>query len=130
MIAELAARRRAPARRPPASRAPGGRRRPPPSRPPPSRRRNAAYVEAQALRERGHIDDAIAKFKQAIAADPRHVAARTALGELLLKIRRDDEAIEVLRAAVDKNPTYPLAWYDLAFALRARGPHGRSGRRL
>ena len=29
----------------------------------------------------------------------------------------------VLRAAVDKNPTYSLAWYDLAFGLRARGQH-------
>ena len=84
---------------------------------------NAAYVEAQTLRDRGHIEESIAKFKQAIAADPRHSAARTALGELLLKIRRDDEAITVLRAAVDKNPTYSLAWYDLAFALRARNQH-------
>jgi tetratricopeptide (TPR) repeat protein len=84
---------------------------------------NAAYVEAQTLRDRGHIDESIMKFKQAIAADPRHSAARTALGELLLKIRRDDEAITVLRATVDKNPTYTLAWYDLAFALRVRGQY-------
>jgi tetratricopeptide (TPR) repeat protein len=82
---------------------------------------NLSYVEAQSLRDHGHIDESIAKFRQAIAADPRHMAARAALGELLLKIRRDDEAIEVLRAAVDKNPGYPLAWYDLAFAYRARG---------
>lgn len=84
---------------------------------------NAAYVEAQLLRDRGRIEESIVKFKQAIAADPRHSAARTALGELLLKIRRDDEAITVLRATVDKNPTYSLAWYDLAFALRVRGQH-------
>jgi tetratricopeptide (TPR) repeat protein len=82
---------------------------------------SAAYVEAQSLRDHGHIDESIAKFRQAITTDPRHLAARAALGELLLKIRRDDEAIEVFRAALDKNPTYPLAWYDLAFALRARG---------
>jgi tetratricopeptide (TPR) repeat protein len=84
---------------------------------------NAAFVEAQTLRDRGHIEESIAKFKQAIAADPRHSAARTALGELLIKIRRDDEAITVLRTTVDKNPTYALAWYDLAFALRVRGQH-------
>jgi tetratricopeptide (TPR) repeat protein len=83
----------------------------------------AAYAEAQLLRDRGHIEEAIVKFKQAIAADPRHSAARTALGELLLKIRRDDEAITVLRGAVEKNPNYSLAWYDLAFALRTRGQH-------
>ncbi|HEY7376015.1 MAG TPA: tetratricopeptide repeat protein [Polyangia bacterium] len=81
---------------------------------------NAAYVEAQTLRDRGHVEEAIAKFKQAFATDPRHWAARTALGELLLKIRRDDEAITVLKGTVDKNPSYSLAWYDLAFALRVR----------
>ena len=84
---------------------------------------NAAFLEAQALRDRGRIDDAIAKFKKAIADDPQHSAARTALGELLLKIRRDDEAIAAFRATVEKNPAYSLAWYDLAFALRVRGQH-------
>jgi tetratricopeptide (TPR) repeat protein len=78
------------------------------------------FAEAQGLRERGHLDEAIAKYQQAIAADPKHLAARAALGELLLKIHRDDEAIEVFRAALDKNPAYPLALYDLAFALRVR----------
>jgi tetratricopeptide (TPR) repeat protein len=82
---------------------------------------NAPFAEAQSLRDRGHIDESITKFQDAIAADPRFMPARAALGELLLKIRRDDEAIEVFRAAVEKNPTYPLAWYDLAFAYRARG---------
>jgi tetratricopeptide (TPR) repeat protein len=80
-----------------------------------------AFVEAQSLRDRGHIEEAITKFQQAIAADPRFMPARAALGELLLKIRRDDEAIEVFKAAIEKNPTYPLAWYNLAFAYRARG---------
>jgi tetratricopeptide (TPR) repeat protein len=92
----------------------------PPKAPPPSPG-NPAYVEAQALRDKGRIEDSLAKFRQAIALDPRHVAARTAMGELLLKIRRDDEAIDVFRIAVDKTPTFPLAWYDLAFAYRARG---------
>jgi tetratricopeptide (TPR) repeat protein len=78
------------------------------------------FAEAQALRERGHFDEAIAKYQQAIAADPKHIASRAALGELLLKIHREDEAIEVFRAALDKNPSYPLALYDLAFALRVR----------
>jgi tetratricopeptide (TPR) repeat protein len=78
------------------------------------------FAEAQALRERGRLDEAIAKYQQAIAADPKHMASRAALGELLLKIHREDEAIEVFRAALDKNPAYPLALYDLAFALRVR----------
>jgi tetratricopeptide (TPR) repeat protein len=78
------------------------------------------FVEAQALRDRGQIDEAVAKYQQAIAADPKHMPARAALGELLLKVHRDDEAIEVFRAALDKNPTFAPALYDLAFALRVR----------
>jgi tetratricopeptide (TPR) repeat protein len=79
------------------------------------------YAKAQQLRDTGHIEESLAKFKEAIAVDPQHMAARAALGELLIKIRRDDEAINVFRAAVTKNPDYPLAWYELAFALRLKG---------
>ncbi len=78
------------------------------------------FAEAQALRDHGQIDGAIAKYQQAIAADPKHMPARAALGELLLKVHRDDEAIEVFRAALDKNPAFAAALYDLAFALRVR----------
>jgi len=53
---------------------------------------------------------------QAIAADPKHAAARTALGELLLKTRRDDEAIATavtvhayLEAATGR-PRRPPEW--------------------
>ncbi len=77
-------------------------------------------AEAQALRDRGHIDEAIAKYQQAIAADPKRLAVRAALGELLLQVHRDDDAIDVFRAALERSPTYPQALYDLAFALRAR----------
>jgi superkiller protein 3 len=86
----------------------------------------ALYTQAQSLRDRGHIDEAVAKFRQAITADPTNMVARAALGELLIKVRRDDEAIAVFRAAVEKNPAYPLSWYELAFALRVRGQHAEA----
>jgi tetratricopeptide (TPR) repeat protein len=79
------------------------------------------YAKSQQLRDSGHIEESIAKFKEAISADPKYMVARAALGELLLKIRRDDEAINVFRAAIAKNPDYPLFWYELAFALRIKG---------
>jgi protein O-GlcNAc transferase len=79
------------------------------------------YSEAESLRDHGRIDEAVAKFRQAIEADPRHMAARAALGELLLKVHRDEEAMSVFRAALDKSASYALAWYELAFLLRAHG---------
>jgi tetratricopeptide (TPR) repeat protein len=81
----------------------------------------ALYARSQQLRDSGHIEESIASFKETIAADPRSMVARAALGELLLKVRRDAEAIDVFRAALRANPDYPLAWYELAFAFRVRG---------
>jgi tetratricopeptide (TPR) repeat protein len=81
----------------------------------------ALYTKAQQLRDSGHIEEAIASFKEAIASDPRSMVSRAALGELLLKIRRDSEAIDVFRAALHVDPSYSLAWYELAFAFRVRG---------
>ncbi|HXI54627.1 MAG TPA: tetratricopeptide repeat protein [Polyangia bacterium] len=79
------------------------------------------YADAQALRDSGRVEAAITRFQQAIAADPTLMPARAALGELLLKIRRDDQAVAVFQAAVRQSSTYPLAWYELGFALREVG---------
>jgi protein O-GlcNAc transferase len=84
------------------------------------------YARSQALRDSGHIEESIAKFKEAIAADPAHMVSRAALGELLLKVRRDEEAIAVFRAATHQNPDYALNWYELGFALRIRGRMGEA----
>ncbi|MEA2696582.1 MAG: hypothetical protein QOI66_853 [Myxococcales bacterium] len=79
------------------------------------------YADAQALRDSGRVEAAITRFQQAIATDPTLMPARAALGELLLKIRRDDQAVAVFQAAVRQSSTYPLAWYELGFALREVG---------
>jgi tetratricopeptide (TPR) repeat protein len=82
---------------------------------------NGAYQEAQRLRDTGKVEAALKKFGEVVALDPDLIAARAAWGELLIKIHREGEAIGVLRAAVERNPDYPLAWYELAFALRETG---------
>jgi predicted Zn-dependent protease len=81
----------------------------------------AAYEEAQRLRDAGKIDAALKRFADAVALEPDLIAARAAWGELLLKIRREPDAVAVFRGAVERNPQYPLAWYELAFALRETG---------
>jgi predicted Zn-dependent protease len=79
------------------------------------------YAEAQRLRDGGQIETALKKFAEAAAVDPDLMLARAAWGELLIKIRRDPEAIIVFRAALARNPQYPLIWYELAFTLRETG---------
>jgi len=86
--------------------------------PPPAGGAAAAYEEAQRLRDRGQVEAALKRFADAVALDPDLIVARAAWGELLLKVHREKDAVPVFRGAVDRNPQYPLAWYDLAFALR------------
>jgi predicted Zn-dependent protease len=86
--------------------------------PPPPGGAAAAYEDAQRLRDSGNVEAALKRFADAVALDPDLTVARAAWGELLLKIRRETDAVPVFRAAVERNPQYPLAWYDLAFALR------------
>jgi tetratricopeptide (TPR) repeat protein len=81
----------------------------------------ALYAEAQRLRDSGQIEAALKKFDETAAADPDLMPARAAWGELLIKIRRDREAIAVFRAALARNAQYPLIWYELAFSLRQMG---------
>ncbi len=78
-------------------------------------------AEARVLRDSGRFEDALKKFKAAVAMDPGLMEARVSHGELLLKMRRDEEAVAVLRAAVAHKATYSFAWYQLAFALRETG---------
>jgi predicted Zn-dependent protease len=81
----------------------------------------AAYAEAQRLRDAGQIQAALGKFAEATTLEPDLMTARAAWGELLIKVHRDADAVGVFRAAVDRNPQYPLAWYELAFTLRETG---------
>ncbi len=101
--------------------APGSSTSPPPLAPAGPSPAAGIYSDAQALRDSGRVDEAIGRFKQAIAADPTFMPARAALGEFLVKLHRDEQAVTVFQAAVRQNATYPLAWYELAFTLRARG---------
>ena len=98
--------------------------------PPPAGGAAAAYEEAQRLRDRGQVEAALKRFADAAALDPDLIVARAAWGELLLKVHREKDAVPVFRGAVERNPQYPLAWYELAFALRETGAVRERDRRL
>jgi len=91
--------------------------------PPPAGGAAAAYEEAQRLRDRGQVEAALKRFADAVALDPDLIVARAAWGELLLKVHREKEAVPVFRGAVERSPQYPLAWYELAFALCETGQY-------
>lgn len=88
---------------------------------------DAYYWAGQAQRQAGDEAGAIDSFQKFLAARPNHAsagAARTALTALLAGSERVEDAIAVLRAAVDAATTDAArasARYDLAWALYDAG---------
>jgi tetratricopeptide (TPR) repeat protein len=82
----------------------------------PPRELTAAAAAAQALgdTDSAHFHDAVRVYGEAIAADPDNVAARVALGNLLLTKYNNTEALEAFREALEIDATYAPALLGLA----------------
>jgi superkiller protein 3 len=59
------------------------------------------------------IDNAISAYRRALELDPHNLEAAFALMEVFMNLRKPEEAILVLEAAVESNPDEPLAYYNL-----------------
>ncbi len=69
----------------------------------------------------GRTDDAIAKVREALAADPEIVEGYMLLGNFLKKAKRPDEAIAAYRLALDKDDEHQGALFSLALAYKDAG---------
>jgi serine/threonine-protein kinase len=78
-------------------------------------------LQANALRDQGKLDEAIACYKKAIALDPKSADAHNNLGFALDRVGRQKEAIEAWREAVRLNPRLGNTWYWLGKALLLQG---------
>lgn len=86
-------------------------------------------VEARQHRAQGRTEGAIAKYRAEVASAAKAPSgtgsadAHAELGALLVSARRPQEAVELLREAVrrEPGPHGAQAWYHLAFALRESG---------
>lgn len=66
----------------------------------------------------GDADQAIAKFRQALALNPRNAMAHQRLGFLLFRVKANvADALQHSRTAVQLEPANGFAHYDLGFAL-------------
>jgi choline-sulfatase len=69
----------------------------------------------------GRIDAAIAKAKEAIAADPEIVEGYALLGNFYKKAKRPEDAIAAYRQALAKDPEHQGALFSLAVAYKDMG---------
>ena len=59
------------------------------------------------------LDASISAYRRVLELDPHNLEAAFALMEIYMNLRKPDEAIVVLEAAVQNNPEEPLAYYNL-----------------
>ena len=71
--------------------------------------------------EAGRYDDAVAKVREALAADPEIIEAYSRLGNIQTKAGRHTEAIAAYQRALALDPEHLLSTYNLALAYRSAG---------
>src|ERR1043165_253828 len=80
------------------------------------------YDQGDKLKDEGKFDDAVAKFKEALAVDANYALAHSALAVVLQKLGRHEEAIQHARRACELEPNDPFSFtalsgtYQRAFA--------------
>lgn len=80
------------------------------------------YDQADKLKDAGKLDEAVAKYEEALAIDPNYALAHSALAVVLQKLGRHDEAIQHARRVCELDPNDPFSFtalsvtYQRAFA--------------
>jgi arylsulfatase A-like enzyme/Flp pilus assembly protein TadD len=86
-----------------------------------------AFEEANWASNAGHPDEAIARLKPIVAADPANAVFRGSLARALRSAGRLTEAIPLYRQATAMAPHDPETWYNLAVALQEAGETREAG---
>jgi tetratricopeptide (TPR) repeat protein len=87
----------------------------------PSDKAKAAFDRGERAMAEGRLDQAVAAYKEAVAATPGYAQALNGLGLALFKQDRKAEAIAQFKAATEADPKFALAWSNLGFAARKAG---------
>jgi Flp pilus assembly protein TadD len=80
------------------------------------------YDEADRLKAEGKLDEAVAKLKEALAADEKYALAHSALAVVLQRLGRHEEAVQHAQRVTELEPSDPFSFtalsvtYQRAFA--------------
>lgn len=86
-----------------------------------SREAIAFVTDGINLYHQGQYERAVAAYNQALSLDPQNAYILNLKGYSLFNAKRLNEAVEVLRSAVEVQPDYAWGYFDLARASCANG---------
>jgi tetratricopeptide (TPR) repeat protein len=75
-------------------------------------------AEADSLKNQGKLEDAVAAYKKAIAADANNQDLYNDLGNTYFAMRRYGDAAQAFKDATARDANFAIGWYNLANALR------------
>jgi tetratricopeptide (TPR) repeat protein len=81
---------------------------------------------AERLRGEGKLDEAVAAYEKAIAADRGNIELYNDLGNVHFGLKRYGEAARAFEEATRRDGNYALGWYNLAHALRKADRKGEA----
>jgi tetratricopeptide (TPR) repeat protein len=87
----------------------------------PSPQARAAFDRGEQALAANRLDEAIAAYKEALAATGGYADALNGLGSALFKQGKRDEAIGQFQAAISADPAFKLAYFNLGYATRKTG---------
>ena len=90
---------------------------------PDKRALQAACDQGLALHQAGRLEDAWRQYSLVLAAEPDHVDALHRLGVLFIQTGQLDQAIALIRRAVEIQPRVAIAHGNLSNALNSLGRH-------
>lgn len=79
------------------------------------------YYSALDLMAEGHLEQSIATYREAVAADPTFTEAMHGLARALQDLQRYDEAIEVAQRIAEIDPDDVLAHTSLSVLYQKKG---------
>lgn len=72
------------------------------------------FLEAERLRGDGNLEAAAAKYEEALALDPRHILAHSALAVTYGKLGRHEDAVKHAAQVCEIDPTDPFHFTALS----------------
>jgi tetratricopeptide (TPR) repeat protein len=78
----------------------------------------ALYDEADKLKDAGKLEDAVAKYNEALAADPNYALAHAALAVVEQKLGRHESAVQHAQKVCELAPDDPFSFTALSVILQ------------
>ncbi len=72
------------------------------------------YDQADALKEQGKLDEAVAKLNEALAIDGNYALAHSALAILLQKLGKNEEAVQHAQRVCELEPSDPFSYTSMS----------------